>query len=330
MNNAKHIAYSKYSSPFLVLTLLFVCHANTSLAQVKPAAPNIANTVWKGPITPFQTSAGTATSQAFFLFEKDGKVTERAISMLASQLQATPNVFNPMYNPSPWIYQEGSNPYAYNSPFRYSLTMTPGPVASAEEIGTYKVTGRTLYVEFPSSTITATINGQEMIGASTNKQTHERKEWAIQRIPDAALRRQTDDTSFGAESPSSNATLWDFTLDVNRLVGSTGVFRDENRRFGWMVKLNLIGEDLTGTIINGRGEQGEDVCADATIVGWRRGTKVNFVVTYQGACCNQGQMRFTGDLSDDNKTMTGSLEPAGLPKTYSCSLAYAKVTANQR
>jgi len=114
------------------------------------------------------------------------------------------------------------------------------------------------------------------------------------------------------------------------MVGSTGVIRDETRRFGWMVKLDLIGEDLKGTIISGRGEQGEGVCADATIVGWRNGTKVNFVVTYQGACCNQGQMRFTGNLSDDNKMMTGSLEPVGLPKTYSCSLAYAKVTAKQR
>jgi hypothetical protein len=128
---------------------------------------------------------------------------------------------------------------------------------------------------------------------------------------------------------SSMNGVSDFELSVNRMVGRDGFIRKQTRSFKWVVRFKQDGEKLTGDLIGAKGSRGEGVCADASIDGTIRRESVSLAVTYQGACCSQEQENFTGTLSDDGKTLSGSIEPADVPTTY-CTLAYADVKATKR
>ena len=130
--------------------------------------------------------------------------------------------------------------------------------------------------------------------------------------------------------PQSLTGVWDFKLNINRMVGTDGFVKKMSRSFEWVIRFKQENGKLTGDLVGGRGSRGESVCADAAIEGSVREGKISFVVTYQGSCCEQEQMKFVGELGDDGKTLTGSLEPVDVPKAYSCSLAYADITASKR
>ena len=123
--------------------------------------------------------------------------------------------------------------------------------------------------------------------------------------------------------------LWDFTLNINRMVGRDGFVRKQLRTFEWVVRLKQEGEKVTGDLIGGRGSRGESVCADGDIRGSRNGSRIEFILSYQGACCSQEQMKFVGEIDDSDRKITGKLEPVDVPRS-SCELAYADVTATKR
>jgi len=128
---------------------------------------------------------------------------------------------------------------------------------------------------------------------------------------------------------SSINGIWDLKLSVNRMVGRDGFIRKQTRSFEWVVRFNQEGEKLTGDLVGGRGSRGEGVCADAAIEGTVAGGSISFAVTYQGNCCNQEQENFSGNLGEGGHALSGSLEPADVPKTY-CTLAYADVKGTKR
>lgn len=125
-----------------------------------------------------------------------------------------------------------------------------------------------------------------------------------------------------------NPDLWDFKVSVDRVIRSEGTVR-EGHSFEWVVRLSQRGEELKGYIVSGRGSQGENVCADATISGSIQDGKVSFVITYLGSCCTQEQMKFTGKLSSDGQMLTGSVEPRDAPRT-ACYLWYGEIIASKR
>ena len=129
--------------------------------------------------------------------------------------------------------------------------------------------------------------------------------------------------------PPSVSGLWDFTLNINRMVGRDGFVRKQLRTFEWVVRLKQEGGKVTGDLIGGRGSRGESVCADADVRGSINGSRIEFVLSYQGSCCSQEQMKFVGDIDDESRKITGKLEPVDVPKS-SCELAYADVTATKR
>jgi hypothetical protein len=132
-------------------------------------------------------------------------------------------------------------------------------------------------------------------------------------------------------SPSASVVgIWDFELDVTHVVGRDGFVKKERRFYEWVIRLRQNGNELTGDLIGGKGSRGEGVCADAAIEGSINGRRVQFTVTYQGFCCKDEQMAFAGELSEDGTSLTGKLEPADVPKNYSCSLAYANAKATKR
>lgn len=131
-------------------------------------------------------------------------------------------------------------------------------------------------------------------------------------------------------SASSMSGVWDFKIKTNRGVGTDGFIRKESRSYEWVIRFTQEGRKLSGDLVGGRGSRGENVCADADISGSVNEGSVTFVVTYQGSCCNQEQMKFNGELSDDGKSLTGSLEPVDVPRAYLCNLWYADITAIKR
>jgi hypothetical protein len=128
---------------------------------------------------------------------------------------------------------------------------------------------------------------------------------------------------------SSIVGIWDFELDVTHMVARDGFVKKERHFFEWVIRFRRNGNELTGDLIGGKGSRGESVCADAAIEGSINGQRVQFTVTYQGACCKDEQMVFVGELGEDGTSLTGKLEPADVPKS-SCNLAYANVKATKR
>jgi hypothetical protein len=139
-----------------------------------------------------------------------------------------------------------------------------------------------------------------------------------------------DDDSGTSRSIGANLGVWDFQVEVNRMVGSDGFIKRVNTSFELVVRLNQRDGKITGEVVGGRGgRKGETVCADAEIEGTIIGRSVTFVITYQGSCCNGEQLRFSGSFSNNYQTLSGTIEPVDVPKLF-CSLEYGDVTATKR
>lgn len=59
--------------------------------------------------------------------------------------------------------------------------MTFPSASSTETLGTYKVSGKSVYLNFPNETIKATINGNVMKGTTTLKKNNQKEEWIVER-----------------------------------------------------------------------------------------------------------------------------------------------------
>jgi hypothetical protein len=129
---------------------------------------------------------------------------------------------------------------------------------------------------------------------------------------------------------AKESDLWDFKINVDQVMYSTGTVKEEHT-YEWVVRLNQMGTELKGAIVNGRTLSGEadNVCADAAINGSIQDGKVDFVITYSGSCCAQEQMKFIGKLADDGKHITGNIQPRDTPRPP-CHLWYGQVEASKR
>ena len=137
-------------------------------------------------------------------------------------------------------------------------------------------------------------------------------------------------TALSSPPQTSIVGVWDFELDVTHVVGRDGFIKKERHFYEWVIRFRQNGNELTGDLVGGKGSRGEGVCADAAIEGSINGRKVKFTISYQGYCCKDEQMVFVGTLGEDNKSLTGKLEPSDVPTNYSCNLAYADTKATKR
>jgi len=71
----------------------------TLRGQNRNSAPSLEGTAWRAPDVTFSTSLGPAVAHVFYGFERDGKMTSRAISGHVSQIQAIGEFQDPMFNP---------------------------------------------------------------------------------------------------------------------------------------------------------------------------------------------------------------------------------------
>jgi len=135
---------------------------------------------------------------------------------------------------------------------------------------------------------------------------------------------------FSPTTPPSVAGLWDFKVDVDRMVGTDGFVRKQLRSFEWVIRFKQDGGKVTGDLIGAKGSRGENVCADDDVRGSINGRRLELVVAYQGNCCSQEQEKFVGEVDDSGKIINGTLEPVDVPHAYDCSLAYADIKATKR
>lgn len=130
--------------------------------------------------------------------------------------------------------------------------------------------------------------------------------------------------------PPSLVGIWDFQVNVNRMVGRDGFIKKESHYYEWVIRFRQDGNKLTGDLLGGRSSRGEvTVCADAAIEGSIRGEKLEFVITYQGTCCKDEQHKFAGSIGDDGN-IVGTIEPVDVPKSYNCRLEYAEIKGVKR
>src|SRR4051794_37676814 len=73
-------------------------------------------------------------------FERDGKMTSRAISGHVSEIQAIGEFQDPMFNP-----------FGDKNPYSIKLYTPPVGTTVVEVPGTYKVNGNKLHIDFPKS-----------------------------------------------------------------------------------------------------------------------------------------------------------------------------------
>lgn len=177
---------------FLVISFARVGDSFVAKAQNRSSSPNLINTTWKIPNEDFDTSLGRATSTCLYFFQKDGRVSRREMAMLQSQLQAIPNYQNPMFNPQINAWIEGGDPTSLNSPNRMVLSSTPGMLVQIDEVGTYRVIGDSIVMDFSGNcknciphSIIATIQNDQMVAEYLNKKTNKKSTFKIVKMLNA-------------------------------------------------------------------------------------------------------------------------------------------------
>jgi hypothetical protein len=146
----------------------------------------------------------------------------------------------------------------------------------------------------------------------------------------ALLLVTTSGSSFNLHPPPPSLVgIWDFQVNVTRRVGRDGFVKKEAHYYDWVIRFRQDENKLTGDLLGGRGSRGENVCADAAIEGSIKGQRIEFVISYQGACCKDEQLRFEGSISEDNN-ITGTIEPVDVPRRYDCHLSYADIKGTKR
>ena len=143
----------------------------TLRGQNNDSVLNLEGTAWRAPDVIFSTSLGPAVVHAFYGFERDGKMTSRAISGHVSQVQAIGEFQDPMFNP-----------FGDKNPYRMKLYTPPVGIVVVDVPGTYKLNGNKLRIDFPKSFVDATISGNEIVGVVTNRASGEKSDWSVKRL----------------------------------------------------------------------------------------------------------------------------------------------------
>jgi hypothetical protein len=164
--------------PVVIFALVLLAPI-TLRSQNTNSASSLEGTAWRSPDVPFSTSLGPAVTQVFYGFEKDGKMTSRAISGHVSQIQAIGEFQDPMFNP-----------FGDKNPYRMKIYTAPVGIAVVDVPGTYKVDGNTLRIDFPKSFVNATIRGSETTGVVTNRASGEKTDWSARKLEPKDRRQQ--------------------------------------------------------------------------------------------------------------------------------------------
>jgi len=134
-------------------------------------------------------------------------------------------------------------------------------------------------------------------------------------------------------APTPMATLplpsldgdWNLGVNVYRTRNSDASTSSTNDNYTIAIRLAQERELVTGHYLNTSG----NACNNADINGEIQASEIFWTVHYTGSCCHDAKMTFHGTLDPTGTTITGVMEPDGLPP-IGCYLWWADVMAFKR
>ena len=141
--------------------------------------------------------------------------------------------------------------------------------------------------------------------------------------------RPTVDTSKPAPS---DLGVWDFRLNINRIVGKDGFIKKQAGVFDMVVRLRQRGNLLSGELLGSVYNNDMKSCDAGTITGTIQGNRVSLTLQFGDKinCCPGEQWKFTGTLNSNATLIEGSEEPVDLPTSTSCISLYSEFAARRR
>jgi hypothetical protein len=183
MKNIKSAKSFQLSFLFLAISVLMLFSPLTSNAQNPSGSTNLEGTQWIAkPYNMVNVDASVTVLNFTYFFSEEGRVKLVTFATKGTGM----------------------------SPVTGQLTL---PVASSTEVfGTYKVNGKSVYLDFPNETISASIRGNLMKGVMTLKKTNKNEEWIVERelTPSLAGRTWNKANDLASANTRSSFTLSEF------------------------------------------------------------------------------------------------------------------------
>lgn len=178
----RDILPAKFPNSFLFLLgcCLTLCSITIANAQLPSASINLEATEWQGKsISQVNLDGSLTVLSLAYNFEDKGKVT---LTILISKGVGVATTGTPF----------GNIPYA----------------TASRLVGTYKINGKSIYMDFPDRAIEATLSGNRMKGVLTAKKNNQKEEWLIEKfIPEnksSNSARNSEQRNYNSSSSSSN------------------------------------------------------------------------------------------------------------------------------
>jgi hypothetical protein len=149
-------------------------------------AADLMRSAWKRPDGTFQTAQASGSTREFLGFGENGTVWDLQIAYTLSHLKPVPNYATP------------GNVYY---PYSLRLITVPGLSCTNNQVGKYRIQGKTLYLDVPPQRtsctlngttyyenhpgywVTAVIDGDEIKGVITKKDSLKKLTWVVNRVP---------------------------------------------------------------------------------------------------------------------------------------------------
>jgi hypothetical protein len=129
-----------------------------------------------------------------------------------------------------------------------------------------------------------------------------------------------------AQSTVTLSGIWKLDAEGYRYLQSDGSTVDENVRGTIVAQFSEVKNGFTGSYVS----VFSDLCSNVEIKGSTQNNHVNWVAHFNAPCeCQGAETMFEGTLSQDGKTMTGTISPVRPPPSPDCRVWWANVTATK-
>jgi hypothetical protein len=159
---------AKFSGCFLFLFAGFLMLLSPSAGKAQnDSAVNLSGVAWDTVpvvITTSNTDNSVTTLTRYYDFDKQSKVKSTVLISKSAGVE-----FKYTYNPN-------------NNRYEYRYVPTLPEVNSKVFYGVYKIKGKSLYIDFPDYTVSATIYGDYMKGVLTYRISNKKEEWIIAKM----------------------------------------------------------------------------------------------------------------------------------------------------
>lgn len=212
MNNIKQTRFAELSLLFLAISLLVFLSSSASKAQDNSTV-NLAGTEWitRPVVIPTSNPDNSVTTLTRSLaFYKQGKVVATVVKNKSAGVEYKQDldlVPRPVLNAAKGTYELQ---LVYESVYKSVPTM---PEYTPEVWqGTYEIKGKSIYLNFPVFTISATVNDNSMKGVVTYKSTRGKEDWMLF----AKGTSQNSSNAGNSSRPISSTELLDLGLSLSK------------------------------------------------------------------------------------------------------------------